>query len=142
MDHWKKQHDAIEQDCWVWEDLIAKANFQFGRLLDLDADFQEAILLGRIAFDADREAKIDGLFAGWLKIGEELKAQVDRLRAAYDSVDGSEALESNVKEAKAILTPDDEFFDPDVLGRMADAALEAHRAGLTEVWLPDELDPA
>ena len=56
IEDWKQEHEKLT-DCWFWEDMIAKANFLFGRIIDLDLDIQEAIFgeKSRIRFSVGPE---------------------------------------------------------------------------------------
>jgi hypothetical protein len=103
VEDWKQDHTDLEDDCWIWEDLIAKINFQFGRILDLESDFQRRIVAGEIAYDRDVDHKITGLYQGWVEIGSELTSQISRLRAAYGAVEGAEDFLPRFEEAQAIL---------------------------------------
>ena len=52
---------------------------------------------------------------------------------------GDEALGASLVQARAILTPDHEFFDMAKLVPLMEAALEADRRGETEPLLDDEI---
>lgn len=138
VEGWKKLHDDLQEDCWIWEDLIAKANFIFLRYLKLDHDIQQAILTSVIDYSEETEQEMWTLLRDWLDISRQLIPQVDRLKQSYGSVDGSEDLLRNVKEAEAMLTPDDEFFSGDKLVSLRDRAIEDHRSGETRTLLDDE----
>lgn len=62
VDDWKRRHDSLATHCWMWEDVVLKANLTF-----------------------------------------------------------------NIRQAKAILTPDDEYFCGDKLVSIRDEAIDAHR---------------
>ena len=46
--------------------------------------------------------------------------------------EGVDTLRDYVREAKSLLTSDDEYFDLEKLSPVRDEAIEAHRLGLTE----------
>lgn len=75
---------------------------------------------------AAADDEIDRLLGVWLDIASAIAP-------------GDEALGANLVQARAILTPDDEFFDMAKLVPLMEAALEADRRGETEPLLDDEI---
>jgi hypothetical protein len=135
VDSWKLLHDDLQHECWLWEDLIAKGNFLFTRILDLDTDIQESVLSGADEFDPDLDCKIHKILAEWLEVACEIEPHILRLRNQYGTVDGGDELKSHIREARGILTPDNDFFAGDKLAELRDRAIEDNRAGLTEPML-------
>jgi hypothetical protein len=135
---WKTKHSDLAERCWPWEDLAAKANFLFGRILDLDTDVQEEILAGRMEYDAEFDNKLRGLLREWLEVSEDVLPHLVRLEAEYEVIDGAAQLRDNIEQARAILTPDDQLFRAERLVELRDAAIDAHRRGMTESLLDDE----
>ena len=74
----------------------------------------------------------------WLAVSQQVAPQGERLRAQYGDAEGLDVLKENIREARSILIPDDEFFDPDKLASLRDEAIEAHRSGFTEPLLGNE----
>jgi hypothetical protein len=130
---WKQQHDALSEDCWAWEDLIAKANFLFDRIMDVDTDIQEYVLTNHLEYDAALQEKLRSLTEDWLNISIQLIPHVERLEQEYGEVEGGHKLRENLSEANGILTDDRDFFGGEDLARMRDEAIDAHRAGRTEL---------
>ena len=62
---WQSEQDQGNSSCWVWEDIIAKADFIFGRILELDTDIQEGVLTGKFAFDEAIAGKVHDLLRQW-----------------------------------------------------------------------------
>lgn len=132
VDEWKRLHDDVKQDCWVWEDMVDRANDIFSRFLNLDVDIQQAIFAGRMPFNEDIDRQMRDLLRSWLELGEQLLPEVLRLEQKYGQVDGATRLRVSMAEAKGMLTPDVEFFGKDELAGIRDKAIEEHRNGLTE----------
>lgn len=137
VDDWKQAHDALSNDCWVWEDLIAKASFLYRRMLILDEELQK-FLLAEPAADGSLQAALRNVLAEWLNTSLLCTGYTDRVRKLHGQVRGAEELIANIKEAQAILTPDDVFFDDPEMWSMRDEAVASHRAGETEPLLDDE----
>lgn len=132
VDKWKRHHDELENDGWVREDLIAKANFLFGRLLDLDNDIQEAVLSGKLAYHAEIDQEVTSLFRGWHEVATELLPLAERMQSEFGSVEGGDLLAVNLTQARDILTPDSEFFSSPMLEGLEEDALRQHRAEQTK----------
>jgi hypothetical protein len=137
---WKESHDHLAEDRWIWEDIIAKANFLFGRIIDLDADIQEQIFAGRIDLDLRSDEEIREILQNWLAVSFQVVPHAERLEREYGVVDGANALRGNIDQAKKILTPDEVYFRDDKLVSLRDLAIEAHRSGLTEPLLDNGQD--
>lgn len=135
VEDWKSAHDELANDCWVWEDLIARANSLFQRIIQLDAYVREAVLAGQIDFDPETEEKVTNLLKDWLEISLELVPIAERLKTEYGAVEGLTELQDKIGQAKAILTPDPVFFGTDELAKLRDEAIEDHRSGQTEPLL-------
>lgn len=138
VEDWKREHHLV-QVCWEYEDLVAKANFLYTRIIDLDEDIQEVCLLSGAEFHYELDQKVDQLLSSWLEISLEILPHIGDLEREYSSLDGAEDFRRNVKEVQAILTPDREFFAGDALVDLRDQAVDDHRAGRTEPLLDDEL---
>jgi len=133
---WARAHRELAEDCWVLEDVIAEANYQFERLLKLDMQVQECVLLAR--GEAGMQDRLRAVFNVWLTASLQVLPQAKRLESDYGQIAGAHELGEHVKQAKAMLTPDDEFFSSDMLSSCSDEAIEANRSGLTEPLLDDE----
>lgn len=132
VEAWQKDHDALAADCWTWEDMIATANFLFDQIMRQDVRVQRYLLVERGRDGADLQEQLCQVLLGWMDASLGVIAQGERLQQQYGRVEGLDALRENVSQAKSILTPDDEFFDPDRLAPLRDEAINDHRAGLTE----------
>jgi hypothetical protein len=137
VQRWEQGHSELASDCWAWEDFIDDANRLFARLLKLDVQVQRYVLLDR-GDDAGMQDKLIAAVSEWLSASLQVLPQAERLESEYGRIAGADELKRNVKAAKAMLTPDDEFFSPETLSRYSDDAIEAHRAGLTEPLLDNE----
>ncbi len=138
VESWQTRPDAPAMNGWVWEDSIAKANFLFDRIMRIDFQVQQYNLGKRGEIDSGVQEKLREVLRGWLNVSLQVVAQAERLLREHGHAEGLDALETNVREAKAILTPDDEAFDPDKLASLRDGAIEAHRSGMTEPLLGHE----
>lgn len=131
-------HNSLATDCSVCEDMIAKANFIFDRIIHVDIEIQQYILLQGHLDEADLQEDLRGLLNDWLELSTRVVSDGKRLQEEYGRAEGLETLKDNAREARSILTPDDEFFDHEKLSSLGDEAVEAHRSGLTEPLLEDE----
>jgi hypothetical protein len=139
VETWKEDHDALARDCWVWEDLIGKANHLFSRILDLDIQVQDYLFKNCNDVKPDFHEKPRELLRLWLAVSLKVVPRGERLQKDYNSkTDGLGELKEHIEEAKSILTPDDEFFDTDRLSQLRDEAIADHRSGLTEPLLENE----
>jgi len=132
VEDWKAEHDQLTADCWVWEDLVAKANFIFGRILDLDTDIQESVLAGQAEFDEATDRNLREVLGQWSEVSLVVLHHAVRLEKTYGDVDGAQVLRANIEQAQSILTADSEFFSSERLVELRDTAIEAHRSGQTE----------
>ncbi len=127
-----KGHDASDPG-WAWDEVVAKANFLFDRLIDLDLDIRELVLSDRMEFDPGLDAKVRGLLRDWLDVSLRVIPHIEGR-----TVDAADLLRTRVEEARSMLTPDGEFFGGDELARLRDDAIDDHRAGRTEPFDVDE----
>jgi hypothetical protein len=136
FEEWNLNHNELTQSCWPWEDLIAKANFVFGRITKLDMDVQLFLFKSP---DASADPELMNVSrettAAWLEVSVPLLEHSEQLVHEYGSVDGRDELKTNVRRARAALTSDEEYFDSDELAEARDKAIDSHRAGLTEPLL-------
>jgi len=141
VEEWKQQLDELESKCWVWEELIAKANYLFERFVKLDDDIQRSVLTGELEYDPAVQEEMSALLREWLDVSCCLVPHTDRIAADYGSADGTDELRTNIKAAEAMLTPDDEFFTGEKLVSLRDAAFDEHQRGETRALLEDEFRP-
>ena len=134
VDGWNRGEDEQAIDDRVLEDLIAKANFLFGRILKLDEEIQGFLLANPIA-DRRLQDALRNVLAGWLDTSLVSIGHAVRLKGESGALDGAEQLAANIKQARAILTPDEEFFVADKLWAIRDEAVKIQRAGKTEPLL-------
>jgi hypothetical protein len=92
---WNEQHDELASDCWIWEDLVAKANFLFERLTCLFAD------IAKFALECDQQlaevmrARNLRNLAVWQEVSVRLLAQAMVAERGCGSVEGVELLRAN-----------------------------------------------
>ena len=127
------ERTAPASDGWAWDEVVAKANFLFDRLIDLDLDIQELVLNDRMEYDPALGEKVRRLLRDWLDVSLRVIPHVEG-----HVVDGADLLRSRVTEARSMLTPGGEFFGGDELARLRDRAIDEHRAGRTEPFDADE----
>ena len=131
IDAWKRDHDELDQDCWVWEDFGKKVNLLFERLLDLDFRIQELFFSDPGMYDPTVSAEVRALFAKWLEVACAIEGEFVRLERDYGHVDGAEELRRKLSQVRDMLSPDEEFFTGDALVDLCEKAIDDHRAGLT-----------
>ncbi len=108
------------------EPLIERAIRIFDELMNLDEDLRAVSLSGAPVSEAFEayEREVLRLVTTWTEVSE--------LLADSEGVDDTSPFYACVREAQGILTPDDEFFDHDKFIELRDAAIDEHRAGLSE----------
>jgi len=138
VEDWKQKHDEVARGCWPLEDLIANLNCLFNRILDIDIQVHEFIFVQKGAADPALLGQVGDLLTQWASVSEQILLHSKRVAASYGEFEGVPDLAKNARQARAILTPDSEFFAEDKLGCLEDEAIQEHRAGLTEPFLCDE----
>ena len=129
VESWKRDHGALQQDCWIWEELIAKANYIYERIENLDMHVRQADReLGDEIPDSLYE-DVDRLVKSWLEMTLQLRPHGERLQAEYGKAEGFEQLLANIKAAQFSLTSDGEFFDREKFHQFRDEAVADYRAG-------------
>lgn len=141
VEEWKQLHDELERECWIWEELIAKANYVFERFLKLDSDAQYFTLTGKCEHNAAFQEEMTTLLHDWLDVSRYLILHAARIESDYGSADGADKLRESIKAAESMLTPDEEFFAHDRLVELRDKAFEEHRRGETRMLLEDGRQP-
>ena len=106
-------------------------------ILNIDEEIQK-FLLSNPCPDGYSQDAMRKVLAQWLASSLVTSRHADRLRDEYGRLDGSEELEANIRQAQAILTPDNAFFVSDELWSTRDVAVESHRAGQTEPLVDNE----
>ena len=140
VEDWKQDHDDLSKDCWLWEDIAAKADFVFHRIILLDQDVREAEFSGKFSRQGsfvDFDRRLTDLLRGWVEVSAQTEPHVVRLASVYCRVDGGHEFLSNLAEARAILTPDNDFFNHDKLIEMRDCSVDTLRSGLAEPMFDD-----
>jgi hypothetical protein len=130
--------DISAKNNWILEDLIAKANFLFERVMVADVRFQQHVLVAGADEDPLQGKKLREMLGTWLEISLDVAAQAARFDRDRSRVEGIESLNANLREAKSILTPDEEYFDVDKMSVLRDQAIDEHRMGMTEPLLENE----
>ena len=103
VEDWKKAHDALVNDCYVWEDIIDRSASLYDRIVQLESLIQEDILAQKAEFCPEQDARVTSLYAEWIKLAEDLFPHVVRLEQQYGSVDEVDRLRGQYEEAKAVL---------------------------------------
>lgn len=132
VDAWREKHAALSDDCWAWEDLIARANFLFDLIMRADLRVQRYLLVERGSDGLDLQERLREALEEWSKTSQRIVPQGERLQQDYGQVEGLETLRENIAQATSCLTPDADFFGSDALVELRDQAIDAHRAGSTE----------
>ena len=134
IEGWRAEGEALVEDYWWWEDLVAKANFVFARILALDDHIQSLIFSNKLEFDQQRDDQLRAVLRDWLEIAPSIGEHVDRLEEMYQVFAGADEFRAKFKQAKAILTPDNEYFNDEKLFKLGDQAVEAYRAANVEFF--------
>ena len=138
---WQVAYERM-QGCWALEDIIDKANHLHGRILALDMTIQRLVAGAPDDYDPAVDSKLRDVLRQWFEVSRGMLGAVDDFERESGTLEGTGAFRENVKEAGAILTPDDAYFDSDALVELRDRAIDDHRAGLTEPLDGDGCDAA
>lgn len=128
---------ADHDDAMFYFDVCEAVEFGlylFERINRFDVDIQLKMVGKQIPFEAGMAIQDDltGLIRSWLSASERFIDLVACLERQGRSVENWGKLYDDIREARGILTPDDEFFTGPALIALRDKALEDHRNGLTE----------
>jgi hypothetical protein len=136
VEDWRLNYDELTRGCCSLEDLIAKANFVFGRILKLDMDIQEFRFESPEA-EADSELlhMTRDATTAWFKVSLPILERSEQLIQRYTDVSGHKELIINIRRAQAAGSHDEEYFDSEELVGARDKAIDSHHAGLTEPLL-------
>lgn len=133
MEQWKKDHIEAEffHEC---EALVALSLFNFDRIIRFDQTV-------RVHFSKTRDAGLmkyldscEMVLKTWYEVSKYIELKVNGAEKLQFDVEGIEKFRDAMRQAKAICTPDDEYFTSPVLFEAGQQALEENRAGLTEAW--------
>src|SRR5262245_48565348 len=132
---WKQEHlDAML--CFDVEDSIEFGLFILERINDLDEDVRMdgyGDQFSPVEF-AKLCAEIEGLYGKWLTASEVHEKAIDLLEQMSFKVERSDDLRREIKQTRAMLTPDSAYFAGDKLVNLRDEAIESHARGETEEW--------
>ena len=117
-----KGPDVSAPEGWAWGEVVAKANFLFERIIDLDLGIQELVLADEVDFDPALDTKVRGLLRDWLDVSLRAIPQVEG-----HTVDGADLLRARIAEAQSALRPDGAFFGGHELARLRDEAIDETR---------------
>lgn len=134
VEDWSRTIEEMAQSGSVGADLVAKANYLLGRILDLDSSFREHVFRKSFDYSPEVESRLEDVLKQWL----DLAIHVDPSGQLSEAGQAVEELRSNIQDVRDMLTPDDEFFQGEGLASLRDDAIRAHRAGETEALLDDE----
>lgn len=128
---WKVEHDA-RMECFQIEDAITAGNALFALVSEYDFQWHERVMSGVWPYSEASERPPEALYRLWLGAAERVLERAETRTREGHAIKGLEEYRDNVREARGVLTPDDDFFTSEELADLRDAAIEDHRAGLTE----------
>ncbi len=128
VESWRRDHSSLQLDCWIWEDLISKANHLYGRIRRLDRHVRHADLVLKSHVPAELYDEIDGFIRSWLKHSLFLLGEAERIEREYGGVNEYDEFVDNIRAAKFAVAPD-EFFDNENFIAFRDKAIDEYLAG-------------
>lgn len=127
---WKIAHDSAMR-CRDAEDATTLA-IAVSLSIDLiDQNRRGAMFAGQEPFSAVEEAAIETMYRDWLKSAESIAAKLADAEAAGYTIRFAEAFRRCHREARGIFEPAAQYLDHPAMTDLRDAAIEAHRSGLT-----------
>jgi len=103
VEDWKIGYEALADDCWIWENLIGRANEAYKSFQKLVASIETEAISGAIEYTEALDAAMTKAYKLWSEVALEMRPQVERLVGIYGNVDGAEELLANFDEGKAIV---------------------------------------
>ncbi|QDV34099.1 hypothetical protein [Tautonia plasticadhaerens] len=130
VERWRAEHDAAEACDRLGELLVLGVALSI--LIDkADAGWRSAILSEGERYDPATAGAFEGFYRDWLRPADAILEQIAAFEAQGHAVKRADQFRQAVREAKAVLTPDDEFFVEDDLADRRDEAVRAHQEGRT-----------
>ena len=128
----RREKNESEGGCFSERD-VAAANRLFAEILDVDMDLQDLFLIHKVPFDPARRAAAFAVLERWLSRAQDFPRSVSREDGAGLSSLEVNEFQANVKQARAMLTSDDEFFFSDeCCEKIGDIVKEALEKGEVE----------
>ena len=125
---WKADHQSA-QLCIDLQEIIALGLFLFGRISRLDEQWHAKVFKDEKNYDKQEADSINSLYAMWASPSERICKLIDQMEEKGFEVEGSKEFRKHSNEVRGVLTQDSDFFNPDQLERLEDAAVQEHRAG-------------
>jgi len=113
---------------------MAAGTSLFDRLMNLDTTYQQLFVKNIIPHIAEVVDSIYECIVLWFEFSQSVLARADQLSAEGESLEGDIEFRKRVRQANSILTPDDEFFDSELLVEKRDAAIDELEANQTIPW--------
>jgi hypothetical protein len=119
-------HDAAMK-CYEIQERAAYLVFVFERISHADEEIHAENLGDSSQEAADVLKALEELYAKWYATATECLQVIERAEAEGFEVDGSDAFRRYHREARGVLTPDEEFFQGDKLVELRDEAIDANQ---------------
>jgi hypothetical protein len=113
------------------EEAIAIGVSAFDATLRFDASWRTSVFRGEIPYDAAIESLIGDNIRMWVENGESLLESFDRPTLQRVDLPDFEPIRSRVAAGRAMITPDDEFFEGEGLDELTAQAIDEDERGLT-----------
>jgi hypothetical protein len=127
---WKRDH-ALAMAYYDFQDFLEFGINFFDSLTKIDEDWRLRVLKHELEYDPVVADKILGLYKMFLADCTEIERMVSLLEQTFGNVVNAAEFRSRYREARGIVTPDEQFFVGDALVNLRDAAIEENRNGET-----------
>lgn len=130
-EQWKANH--IEAMAfWAFEDFLRFCIEAFDRIGRQDEGWRRLVLRGERSFSADEEKELLELYSLWERTCSKLLEPLSVVEKRGYTIECAARFRACVREAKGILTADEDFFDSDALAELRDRAIDDNRHGEVE----------
>ncbi len=127
---WKKDH-ALAMAYYDFQDFLEFGISVFDSITKIDEDWRARVLRHELEYDAAIANRILDVYKTWLEPCAAIERIVPLLEQRFGTVANVAEFRSRCREARGIVTPDEQFFAGDALVSLCDTAIEENRNGET-----------
>jgi hypothetical protein len=125
---WKKDH-ALAMAYYDFRDFLEFGISIFDSITKIDEDWRLRVLKHEFDYDPAVSAKILAVYKMWLEPCDEIERALLFVEKEFGNVANAAEFRSRCREARGILTTDNQFFAGDSLVSLCDAAIIEKRNG-------------
>jgi hypothetical protein len=129
-DLWKRDH-ALAMAYYNFQDFLEFGINLFDSITKIDEDWRLRVLKHEFKYDPVTAKKILGLYETWLEPCAEIERIALFLEQTFGNLANAAEFQLRCREARGIVTPDEQFFVGDALVNLRDEAIEENCKGET-----------